>query len=1097
MFGRLSYCALIIFTFILVMNTYRDLRDVNRKIMSGNVVIRGSSNIFRTNDNSLSLSGGGSIFSWMTRKKKINKSVHITNGNTGNQGKGITCIYWNKGPSFLKNKQEEIKQIIQDHKPHILGLGEANLKNCHDLEEVKIQGYNIHADSAIACTELGNTARVVVYTHELVRVKRRHDLECNDVSAIWMECGLPHQKSVIICMAYRQWRLLGQSGVNSSSVSEQLARWSKFLLKWEAAILEGKEVIVMLDANLDHLTWGQTDNLHSSHSSVRLRELIDLLFAKIIPLGVSQLVNVATRYESGQPASGLDHVYANRPEKLSPVQTYFTGLSDHKMLKVVRYAKSFKHLPRYVRKRIFKDFDDNVFIEKLSNSNFEKILECDDVNNAVNIFNSKLSNILDTLAPVKTIQVRTNYVPGLSKETKQLQVERSLAQQKASYTKDPDDWRLYRVLRNRTTSSVRQDKIKWEKQKFSLLENTSSDVWRSVKGWLGWTSGGPPLQLFYEGRLVTRPAELAYSMNSFFISKIKSLREKIPYTRSDPLKYMKDAMSARNCTFKLDLVTLTDVKKLIMGLKNSNATGVDYLNTRTIKLGVHVLAPAICHIINLSISSKTFPDQWKWHKVVPLLKSSNCDKMMPNSYRPVALLPVVSKVLEKAVFNQLVEYLEKNGLIHPNLHGSRAGHSTATALMQLCDAWLEEVEIGNLVGVLLCDQSAAFDLCDHSLLLEKLKLMGVDGTTSEWFASYLSNRRQSCMIDGQLSTPMKIPQCGVPQGSIGGPILWLIFTCDQPDVTHTHPINIQDSNRGCVGVTARQNSKVSVIQECGVMVGYVDDGAYSFSSSSPETLSAVLSEKYRLLADWMNANKLVSNADKTHLMVMGSRRHKNSRQNISIMADGFSIKPSATQRLLGVFLHQDLSWKQHLRDHKSSLLNQLTQRLNGLRKVCINAAFPARLMLANGVIMSRLTYLITLWGGASKNLIKSLQVQQLAAARIVCGYQSQRWSKRQILDKVSWLSVRQLIFYFTVVQTCKTLSTGVPKALHGALSSEYGRSTRNAIAGNIKQSGRSTATFQYRAAEFYNSVPTEVRSGSVSAVKAKLRKWIKTNIPID
>ena len=130
------------------------------------------------------------------------------------------------------------------------------------------------------------------------------------------------------------------------------------------------------------------------------------------------------------------------------------------------------------------------------------------------------------------------------------------------------------------------------------------------------------------------------------------------------------------------------------------------------------------------------------------------------------------------------------------------------------------------------------------------------------------------------------------------------------------------------------------------------------------------------MADWMNANKLVNNADKTHLMIMGSRRHNSIRQNISIMADGFSIKPSTTQRLLSGFLHQNLGWNQHLRDHKSSLINQLTQRMNGLRKVCANASFRTRLMVANGVILSKLTYLITLWGGATQNLIKSLQVQQ-------------------------------------------------------------------------------------------------------------------------
>ena len=277
--------------------------------------------------------------------------------------------------------------------------------------------------------------------------------------------------------------------------------------------------------------------------------------------------------------------------------------------------------------------------------------------------------------------------------------------------------------------------------------------------------------IFYEGRILTKPAGLASCMNKFFIDKIKELRRKIPMVNIDPLKYLKEAMRDRTSKFEIKQLTVEDVLKLIKGLKNSTATGVDFIDTKTIKLGADILAPAIRHIINLSISSSTFPNLWKWHKVIPLLKGTYCDKLLPKSYRPVALLPVLSKLLEKAVFNQLVQYLEENGLVHPNLHGSRAGHSTATALTQLYDTWVEEVEQGNMVGVLLCDQSAAFDLCDHYLLTEKLKLMGVEESAAAWFWSYLSGRQQSCMVDGQLSAPIDIPPCGVPQGTIGGPIL--------------------------------------------------------------------------------------------------------------------------------------------------------------------------------------------------------------------------------------------------------------------------------------------------------------------------------------
>ena len=188
----------------------------------------------------------------------------------------------------------------------------------------------------------------------------------------------------------------------------------------------------------------------------------------------------------------------------------------------------------------------------------------------------------------------------------------------------------------------------------------------------------------------------------------------------------------------------------------------DYIDTKNIKLIAELIVPVLTHIINISIQSSKFPNIWKWAKVVPLLKSMSADAILPKSYRPVALLPILSKVMEKVVFSQLVKYIEDNKLIHPNLHGSRAGHDTSTALLQLYDRWVEELEEDKIVGVLFCDQSAAFDLCDHSILVEKLKIMGVETEALDWIRSYLSDRKQSCFVDGELSTPLKLFECGVP-----------------------------------------------------------------------------------------------------------------------------------------------------------------------------------------------------------------------------------------------------------------------------------------------------------------------------------------------
>ena len=444
-------------------------------------------------------------------------------------------------------------------------------------------------------------ARVCVYTHESLRVKRRTDLEDDTVAAIWLECGLPNQQGILLCVGYRQWRLLGQGDNNSATVHAQFTRWSAFLDKWEEALTENKEVLVTLDANLDHLTWRRTEGLPPHHSSVRLKSLVDALFDRIIPQGVTQLVMGATRIERGQPRTGLDHVYSNRPDRLSSVQTSFTGVSDHKLLKVTRYTKSYKELPRYVKKRTFKNFDEEQFKDRIKECGLEDIYSCTNVDLAAELLTNKITDILNEMAPIKRFQTRTKYAPWLSNESKNLIAEREAAQQKASLSDNPEDWRSFRSLRNLVTSRSRDDKRKWEKMKLDPSENNCTDIWSTVRGWLGWGNTGTPSQIFWEGKLVSSPRGLSTTMNDFFLEKIKRLRNSIPEPTADPLLRMRQAMTGRQCRFELNPVNESQVLKLMRGMKNSSATGIDYIDTRTVKLVADHLAPVLTHIINLSI----------------------------------------------------------------------------------------------------------------------------------------------------------------------------------------------------------------------------------------------------------------------------------------------------------------------------------------------------------------------------------------------------------------------------------------------------------------------------------------------------------------
>ena len=265
--------------------------------------------------------------------------------------------------------------------------------------------------------------------------------------------------------------------------------------------------------------------------------------------------------------------------------------------------------------------------------------------------------------------------------------------------------------------------------------------------------------------------------------------ENFPPPVSDPLSSLKSLMVDRSCSLALNSVHPDDVEKIISDLSNSSSFGLDQIDTYTIKLIKMEILPAITHILNLSITSREFPSLWKKAKIVPLHKKD--DLLNPKNYRPVAIIPIFSKILERVIFNQIIKYMTDNNLLHPNHHAYRAGHNTTTALIQMYDVWLKSLEDGELAGVCFLDMSAAFDIVDHPLLIKKLELYGFESSMVMWITSYLTDRSQCVSIDGCLSRLLTVRH-GVPQGSILGPLLYTIFTNELPEIIHTDTSCSQD-----------------------------------------------------------------------------------------------------------------------------------------------------------------------------------------------------------------------------------------------------------------------------------------------------------------
>ena len=465
------------------------------------------------------------------------------------------------------------------------------------------------------------------------------------------------------------------------------------------------------------------------------------------------------------------------------------------------------------------------------------------------------------------------------------------------------------------------------------------------------------------------------------------------------------------------------------------------------------------------------------------------DPLIAKNYRPVALLPIFSKIMKSVVFNQLVSYLDNNGLINPNHHGSRSGHSTATALIQMYDTWAEEVDRGNMVGVMMVDLSAAFDMVDYDLLLQKLELFGLDSMAVDWMRSYLTARHQSVFVDGCLSPPKDIV-CGVPQGSILGPLMYILYTNDIPDLAHNHPVPAAQPAPYC--------------HECGGTVCYVDDSTYSVAKSDPGVLSSALTNQYQVISKYMAANKLVINDDKTHLLVLGTKAMDEKRNIVRMQAGNHTILPSKQEKLLGCVVSDDLKWRHHILDDEQSMVRQLTSRVNALSMITARGDFKTKLMVANGIVMSKVCYLIQLWGGCEGYLLHSLQVLLNKAARLVTGF-SCFTSTKKLLDTCGWLSVKQLVMYQTTIMVHKTFLTSKPFYLHGRLSNEHScYRTRQQTSGCIRMDHSfrykgelPRNSFRSRGANNYNSIPADIRASmTMDTFKSKLRKWIRNNISL-
>ena len=398
----------------------------------------------------------------------------------------------------------------------------------------------------------------------------------------------------------------------------------------------------------------------------------------------------------------------------------------------------------------------------------------------------RLREAINAEAPMLNLQMRTRYNKWISPSTKDEMKSRDVAKEKARISQLPQDWMDYRVKRNKCTSLQKRDKSKFLKDTFTRLETErdTAAIHATARDILGSRKAGPPTAFIIEGRIIRKQVDLANAQQDYYVEKIANIRSARPRVRNNPYKYLERLFSRwvplkQKPVFSLKSIQSGDIFKMLKKMKNSHAFGRDELDAATIK----IVAPIFAHLVNLSLGTAKFPMKWKLSRIVPLLKSPESELTNPSSFRPVAQLPLISKLAERAAQIQILQYLEDTCQLSPNHHAYRTGTSTTSALIQLSDIIAMGGDSNEITETMTTDLSAAFHSVEHAILIKKLEYYGLDHHALNWIESYLTGR-SSYVVVGSANSATKTTLFGVPQGSCLGPLLYLVFINELPSVVN-------------------------------------------------------------------------------------------------------------------------------------------------------------------------------------------------------------------------------------------------------------------------------------------------------------------------